>query len=112
MSRFRVIKGGRDANPFQLSAEERAAIEWEIERLIATLDLADGDTDLEAEEDTCAAGDDGCGAFLLDGQTLWGSVEDEPYRNTPRPIYGIDQTRLPLNLTGAVATRLNQLEAR
>lgn len=112
MSRFRVIKGGRDMSPFHLSADERRAIEWEIERLIATLDLADGDTDLEPEEDACAAGDDGCGALLLDGQTVWGSDHDEPYRNTPRPIYGINQTRLPLNLNGAVAARLNQLEAR
>ena len=69
----------------RIAPTSRAAIEAEIERLIALLDLADGDCDLEEDD---AAG---------------GNVEDEPqmgvgqdYYRMP-PCYGIDQSKGPIN---------------
>jgi hypothetical protein len=112
MGRLRIIQGGRKAHPFHLTADERAAIEWEIERLIMSLDLADGDPDLEPEEDTDAAHDDGCGPIAINGRVVWGSRDDEPYRNVPHPRYGIDQSRGPINHAGAVAAYLDQQGGR
>jgi hypothetical protein len=112
MGRLRIINGGRDAQPFRLTADERRAIEWEVERLIAALDADDGDADLEAEEDACGAGDDGCGAMFIHGRRVWGSDHDEPFANTPNPRWGIDQTRGPINHPLAVAGYLAQQEGR
>lgn len=108
-----------------LPPAKRRAIENQIELLIGLLDAADGDADLEDDdEDCCAAWDDGARMFSLgrigydcqlqdpdaepdgdDEEDDWpgGNVDDEPqaaegedyYRLLP--IYGVDQTLGPLN---------------
>ncbi|MEH3046161.1 hypothetical protein [Sphingomonas adhaesiva] len=95
-----------------LTPGQRAAIEGQIETLIAFLDLADGDTDSEPEHDVDEAHDDGCGPIVLQGRTVWGAVDDEPYRYSPLPIYALDQTRGPINHAAAVAAYLDQMEGR
>lgn len=78
-----------------LAYNTRAAIEDEIERLIALLDTFDGDTDLEAEHDVDDAHDDGCGSFYAQGRRLWGSPHEEDGRL--KPAYGVDQSAGPIN---------------
>lgn len=72
--------------PIALSPEERAAIEAEVDRLIAILDAVDGDCDLED--------DDPAGDPLDKG-------EDEEWRPEgfvlPKPRYGEDQSEGPAN---------------
>lgn len=71
---------------FRLTEESRLAIENEIERLIALLDVEDGDCDLEDGDSDMAADDAGeIEDWRPDGVLL------------PKPIYGVDQTRGPLN---------------
>jgi hypothetical protein len=54
----------------------RQAIEQEVERLIGLLDDMDAPfVDLEPEEDSCTAGDDGCG--YLGARMGWGSHLDD-----------------------------------
>ena len=53
-----------------LTRPELAAL---TERLIERLDLLDGDPDLEPEEDSCEAGDDGCGMIIRHGVRFWGA---------------------------------------
>ena len=55
----------------------RPAIERLTEELIASLDAADGDPDLEPEQDSCLAGDDGCAAAWRSGVKLWGASQDD-----------------------------------
>lgn len=84
---LRVIDGGRTTLPLRLTIEERHAIEAEIERLIASLDLADGDCDLED--------DDPSGDHLdIFGEP---SSDDGATLLPLRPIYGDDQRRGPIN---------------
>lgn len=84
---------------FKLTRQHRAAIEDQIEALIAMLDALDGDPDLEPEDDVCAARDDGCGPFYVQGRRLWGSIDEDP--GVLRPIYGSDQTAGPINYADA-----------
>lgn len=85
----------------QFALANRAAIEDEIERLIALLDGADGDPDIEPEDDYCIAGDDGCGlARSMTGGTAWGAPEEEPGVLVPR--YGEDQSAGPINFNAAL----------
>jgi hypothetical protein len=72
----------------------RGAIADEIERLIAILDTVDGDPDLEPEHDMCLAGDDGCGFHQCGALVGWGNDHDEM---ATAPIYGLDQSRGPVN---------------
>lgn len=45
-----------------------------VQRMIDRMDDMDGDPDLEdGDVDNCLAGDDGCGAVVIDGRTYWGS---------------------------------------
>jgi len=67
-----------------LSAHDRAAIEAKIEELIAFLDEIDGDPDLED--------DDPSGDPLDAGE----APEATPIMPM-QPIYGIDQTKGPIN---------------
>jgi hypothetical protein len=82
----------------QFALANRVEIENEIERLIALLDLADGDWDAEDDD---PAGDPldergeepaSCGRELL----------------TMMPIYGSDQTRGPINKEAALQLRDRQ----
>lgn len=60
-----------------ISTFERREVETIIESLIAMLDRADGDPDLEdGDVDYCPAGDDGCAVFRVGGRSYWGSQED------------------------------------
>ncbi|MET4595771.1 MULTISPECIES: hypothetical protein [unclassified Sphingomonas] len=53
---------------------ERHEVETIVERLIAMLDHADGDPNLEdGDADYCPAGDDGCGIFWIGGRSYWGA---------------------------------------
>ena len=79
----------------KFSLSNRAEIEAEIERLIGLLDTADGDCDLEPEHDFCLAGDDGCAEIWRNGERLWGAETDQTL--TVVPLYGIDQSRGPVN---------------
>ena len=70
-----------------LSRHELAAL---ADRLIDAIDSADGDTDLEAEEDCCAAADDGAGPVIVHGFKQWGSHYDET-RHLGKCNYAEDQ---------------------
>ena len=87
-----------------LPPHRRRAIRAEIdmhleraERLIARLDQADGDPDLEdGDDDRCSAGDDAPIAFWGDGGAGDpADAEDEYLRFTP--AYGLDQALGPVN---------------
>lgn len=80
----------------QFALKNRHAIAAEIERLIELLDLADGDCDLEPEDDYCSAGDDGGGIRMTASGPMWGSYEE--HGGLAFPIYDIDQTGGPTNL--------------
>lgn len=78
------------------AANMRPALEGAVEALIGLLDRIDGDSDMENydpdeeddDPDFCTAGDDGCGIFVLMGETYWGSQWDEQGKV---PDYGDDQ---------------------
>ena len=60
-----------------ISTFERHEVETIVERLIAMLDRADGDPDLEdGDIDYCPAGDDGCAIFWSGGRSYWGTEEE------------------------------------
>lgn len=65
--------------------------------MIERMDELDGDTDLEAEQDFCLAGDDGCGPVYRDGKQYWGSKDAGASPHIPKPIYGDDQSKGPIN---------------
>ncbi|HKY82172.1 MAG TPA: hypothetical protein VJM09_11965, partial [Sphingobium sp.] len=52
----------------------------------------------DPEEDRCLAGDDGCGPIIIHGGTSWGADDDA--RRCPKPSYGPDQTKGPLDYRG------------
>ena len=79
----------------RLTAECRQAIGDEIERLLALLDIIDGDCDLEPEDDMCAAGDDGCGYFSCGSVSGWGSIAEATLPTIPQ--YGADQSEGPID---------------
>lgn len=81
MSLLTITTGGLRPLPLSLLSQalhmlSRGELEDVVERLIDELDRRDGDCDLEPEEDSCEAGDDGCGPFARHGRIHWGS-EDE-----------------------------------
>ena len=85
---------------FKLTTAHRAAIEDQVETLLALLDAMDGDCDLEPEHDRCEAGDDGCGAlYNHQGVRVWGSSDED--RGVLKPVYGADQTAGPVNYEDA-----------
>ncbi|RDE05573.1 hypothetical protein [Sphingomonas aracearum] len=68
--------------------------------MIDRMDELDGDPELEAEEDCCIAGDDGCGSVPnRQGEVVWGTQEEEP--GALMPIYGVDQSAGPINVEDA-----------
>lgn len=74
----------------------RGFVETIIEELIETLDAADGDADLEDDnEDCCPAGDDGCAPVWRHGIRHWGSHEEGAADYALAPTYGIDQSKGP-----------------
>jgi hypothetical protein len=85
-----VITGAPSRVPYapqiDLSRATRRSVADEIERLIALLDFFDGDPDLEPETDFCTAGDDGCGQFVINGRSAWGSTYAEEPEWAPRTI--------------------------
>jgi len=93
---YAPITGAPTRAPINLSREQRAAIAREIETLIDLLDHADGDPDLEPEDDRCLAGDDGCApCYDQLGKLMWGTAEEDLGRLAP--VYGVDQTAGPIN---------------
>lgn len=84
---------------FKLTPSHRAAIEDQIEALIALLDGFDGDPDLEPEHDRCGAADDGCGR-LEAHQARFAFREVLAV-----PFYGIDQDTEPTNQREAEAEK-------
>lgn len=52
----------------------RAELSRLVHRMIDRMDDIDGNPDQEDDgADQCLAGDDGCGAIIIDGRTYWGS---------------------------------------
>jgi len=49
-----------------------------MDGLLAGLDALDGDPDLEAEQNFCLAGDDGCSPTWRMDRKLWGSTAEDP----------------------------------
>lgn len=70
--------------PITLPALDRATIEVLIEMMIERLDALDGDPDWEDGHEAEAVNEDG------DDNGGYGDY-------MPAPVYGIDQTKLPLN---------------
>lgn len=96
MAMYAPITGAPTRAPIILTREQRATIARQIETLIDLLDHADGDTDLEPEEDRCLAGDDGCAPVHdILGKLAWGSPDEDRGRLIPR--YAVDQTTGPIN---------------
>lgn len=98
-----LLPGDRQANPVRLPHHVRAAITAELtmlfdraEILLARLDRADGDCDLEDDD---PAGDP------LDER---GEASDDEARGTlpTRPFYAVDQATGPTNYSAAQATYL------
>lgn len=113
----------------------RALIEAQIESLIALLDVMDGDSDLEEDnEDRCAAHDDEGGALFAAYDGRWrmcpgdpddaedggdaeeddpsgGAIDDIPHdqEHLLIPKYGIDQTK---GMTNVAVASLAWEEAR
>lgn len=53
----------------------RPALARLVQKAIDRMDDIDADPDREDDDaDHCLAGDDGCGAIVIDGRTYWGSV--------------------------------------
>lgn len=99
-----LTSGVRPANPLprMLTREDRRIVARHIESLIALLDEADGDCDLEDDD---PAGDH------LDSYGEPHS-DDGARISALRPAYGIDQRRGPINHPLAVAGYLAQMEGR
>lgn len=52
----------------------RPALSRLVQKAIDRIDDMDTDADREDDDpDHCLAGDDGCGAIVIDGRTYWGS---------------------------------------
>lgn len=52
----------------------RPALARLVQKAIDRMDDIDADPDREDDDpDHCLAGDDGCGAIIIDGRTYWGS---------------------------------------
>lgn len=98
----------------------RRAIEDQIELLIALLDATDGDPDLEEDcEDRCSAGEDDAALFSQgwmgydhfhflpdENEEEDDAAGDDCYRLLP--LYGVDQSRGPLNHIEAERAHLHQ----
>jgi hypothetical protein len=66
---------------------------------ISDPDMGAEDYACDPEEDQCTAGDDGCGPVLVHGHVHWGAGEDGA-NLLPKPVYGIDQTKGPIDYRG------------
>lgn len=63
----------------------------------------DDDPAEDEDDDECLAGDDGCRRIQRAGSLYFGEAADELF--AVPPVYGIDQTRGPLNAKQAIACR-------
>lgn len=119
--------GVTGANSARAIFVNRRAVEDCIEFLIAALDTADGDVEMEdGDQDCCAAHDDCLGqAYFLcgagdglagdpddaeDDDPGGGDVVDEPHdrHENLKPIYAVDQSTGPVNERQAVLEWYNR----
>jgi hypothetical protein len=66
----------------------------------------DDDPAEDEDDDECLAGDDGCRLIRHAGSLYFGEAANELL--AVAPVYGVDQTRGPLNVKQAIASRQAQ----
>lgn len=66
----------------------------------------DDDPAEDEDDDECLAGDDGCRLIVRNGSLYFGEAADELLAIPP--VYGVNQTRGPLNAKQAIAWRQAQ----
>jgi hypothetical protein len=86
----------------QFALVNRRVIANEIERLIALLDIADGDFDLEEDDPAGDALDERGECLTDDGTEMLSTL----------PLYGLDQSAGPVNEREAAFVRRRQLMQR
>jgi hypothetical protein len=117
-----IPPGDQAAGAILIDLSSREDIEAAVEALLARLDEIDGDPDVErngdeldgdiSEDEFMYHGHDGPGCPVSDpgGDTLDEHGELDESRGLARPVYGIDQTKCPINERQAIrAYKLEQL---